>query len=639
AVKLLDPELHDDPEQVRAFEREAGVGLGVRHPSLCAIHDLGSGTLEGQPVRYLVRAFQPGQNLRDLVGLPSTDGFLRRVALGIADALAELHGRGLLHRDLKPENVFVDDEGQPIVTDFGLSAFAQGGQTQAAKRFDGTLIYAAPEWFVPGATIGPEADLYALGLVLYELATGKHPRPIDWVFSGAAVDARFPPPSMLNRSLSYFMDQVILQLLDPEPERRLRPAELLLRVLREGESSDWWRKWTRASAEQVRSGKRAFFVDRRTRFVGREPELLDLRERVRRSLPEQRGGVVLLLGEAGLGKTRLLDEVLESLDAEGLSALILISRGVNVSVSLPFYPLGEMIETAFGLKGLSAAQMAPLLKDQLREVLGMPDAIAAEAASFLMGRESKSFADERAAKLYTHLLGAIAQRTQTILVLEGLQWVDPGTIAVLRSFLTLLPTLPMMLFLTARESELERDALRLAREIESRDARSTVRLRSLGADAIATILADLAVAEQHRPALAAAAHGNPLFVLQAEQLLAHERAAGGPGLAMPLDLLEVYRRVVVRLTPAERRYVEAAAVLGARFRPEAVQAVLRLRPLEADEVLRRLLHVHRVFMAEERALRFERPGLQTVILEALEPHTASSCIARWPPTIGSSHRR
>src|SRR5262249_199927 len=161
-----------------------------------------------------------GRNLRELVGLPSTDGFLRRLGAGLADALAALHEHGLLHRDLKPENIFVGEEGDAIVTDFGLSALIDRRDPNPPGSFTRTLGYAAPGGFPAGAKIGPAADLYGLGLVLYELATGVRPQRAEQLLAGS-LDARFEAPSTRNRSLSYFLDQVIAGLLEIDPARRL----------------------------------------------------------------------------------------------------------------------------------------------------------------------------------------------------------------------------------------------------------------------------------------------------------------------------------------------------------------------------------------------------------------------------------
>ncbi len=213
AVKVLDPELTKDPLFVERFLREARAMARLSHPHIVGLFDFGD--VDG--VFYIVMEFVDGMNLRRL----ARDGRLApREALAIipqvCDAVQYAHGMGIVHRDLKPENILVDSGGRVKVADFGLAKLV-GRESLAvsltgSQAVLGTPQYMAPEQIERPADVDHRADIYSLGVVLYELLTGELPI------------GRFEPPSQ-RVAVDVRLDDVVLRALEKAPERRYQRAD------------------------------------------------------------------------------------------------------------------------------------------------------------------------------------------------------------------------------------------------------------------------------------------------------------------------------------------------------------------------------------------------------------------------------
>src|SRR4051794_22887904 len=168
ALKFLPARIATDPDRLTRFRKEVAAARRVSHPNVCRVYDIGEHA--GQP--FLAMEFVDGEDLSSVVQrlgrVPEEKGV--EVARQLAGALAAVHDLGLLHRDLKPANVMLDGRGRVRLTDFGLAAAAQ--DLSATDVRSGTPLYQAPEQLA-GQAVTVRSDVYALGLVLYELFTGK----------------------------------------------------------------------------------------------------------------------------------------------------------------------------------------------------------------------------------------------------------------------------------------------------------------------------------------------------------------------------------------------------------------------------------------------------------------------------------
>ena len=207
ALKFLPQHLIRDPERLARFRGEVSIARQISHPNICRVYDIAEH--DGQP--FLTMEYIDGENLATLlkkVGrLPEERGIeiARQLCLGLAAA----HEREVLHRDLKPANIMLDGRGQVRILDFGLAVAAD----QPTDVRSGTPLYQAPEQ-IAGKEVSVRSDLFALGLLLYELFTGKR------AYQDSRRDTPPSKPSSHVTGLDAAVERVILRCLEPTPQDR-----------------------------------------------------------------------------------------------------------------------------------------------------------------------------------------------------------------------------------------------------------------------------------------------------------------------------------------------------------------------------------------------------------------------------------
>ncbi|MFV9503005.1 MAG: serine/threonine-protein kinase PknK [Oscillochloridaceae bacterium umkhey_bin13] len=572
-------------DQRVALAREFRTLATLRHPGIIRVRDYGFDQ-DGAPF-FTMELLAEAQPLTVLTSLSLAEQL--DLLKQILEALAYLHRHGVLHRDLKPANVLVARQ-RAYLLDFGLAA-----QRDEAQGRTGTLRYMAPEVLRAG-TASEAADLYAVGMLGYELLTGRYP------FADAP---RSLPMAILNQqpdlaALPPTLAPVIGRLLAKDPAARYPSAEATLAALAEAGG---------LPPPVESTAIRESFLQAAV-LVGREPELATLRAALA-SARQGQAGFWLIEGESGVGKSRLLDEIGTLALVEG--ALVLHGQAIEGSTPQALWN-DVLCRTALvtPLSELEVAVLTPLapgLAHLLELEPSPPPALPA--------REAR----QRVIQTISAVLSRVAaQAAPIVLILEDLHWL-PSEHDLLAA-LARLHSIPLLIVGSYRTDEhvdlaqIPPDAQRLT-------------LQRLDATAVATLSTAMLGAGGRNPEVVSLlrriSEGNAFFLVETVRALAEE--AGGLAYvgqrALPSDVFAggVRRIVQRRLARVPAHYQEAlalAAILGRQFDPAVLGAALP--ELELEAFVRSVADAA-VYEANQEGYRFAHDRLRTGLIESLEPTT------------------
>jgi len=223
ALKVLHRRFAQDAEFVERFRREARSAAGLQHPNVVGIYDRG----DHEGTYYIAMELLRGRTLKDIVIQEAPLDQMRTIDLGVSilQAAAFAHRHGVIHRDFKPHNVIVDDEGVPKVTDFGIARAGASEMTETGSIM-GTAQYLSPEQ-AQGHSVTAASDIYSIGIMLYEMLTGRLPFTGDSAVSIALKHLSEPPPSMSGESLTIEpnLEAVVMGAVAKDPAARWASAD------------------------------------------------------------------------------------------------------------------------------------------------------------------------------------------------------------------------------------------------------------------------------------------------------------------------------------------------------------------------------------------------------------------------------
>ena len=239
AIKILKDNYAHDEDFVRNFTVEAQAAGKLNHPNITLIYDVGIDKIEEKDIHYIVMEYVEGETLKNLIReyAPFRMETVKNFGIMIARALAVAHESGIIHRDIKPQNILITKNNEVKVADFGIARVATSSTIAHTSTILGTVHYISPEQ-AKGKFIDKRADLYALGVVLYEMATGRVPYDGENSVAIAIkhIQEKLVPASTRNPNVTPGMDYIISKCLEKHPEHRYQSADELIRDLENYES-------------------------------------------------------------------------------------------------------------------------------------------------------------------------------------------------------------------------------------------------------------------------------------------------------------------------------------------------------------------------------------------------------------------
>jgi serine/threonine protein kinase/tetratricopeptide (TPR) repeat protein len=623
---------------LRSLRREVRAIARLSHPNIVKIIDEGEHL--GNP--YYVMELIVGQTLgawrRNHKG--DTAAALQ-VVYQLCDPLAYLHGEGLVYRDLKPDNILIRSDGTPVLVDFGLaSVYAEQHREVLSieHKFVGTPAYMAPEQIL-GEPLDARCDLYALGVILYELLTDERPFTHKSPLSVMKMHLQSPPPALSTKrpGLPPGVEVLVGRLLAKRRQERVGYAQDVAQAL------------LALGVTPQSSGVQPRPYLYRPSCAGRTSQLAQLTRRTSQ-LKQSQGGLILLGGESGAGKTRIAAEVVRSLEQsqinvmtssceEGVSMLPLEAfRAVLRALCDYCREFGqEATEHIFGTRGRVLGFYEPSIRslpgqDQYPEPSALPPEIA----------------KQRLFVFLAETLFAFSERKPLFLLIDDLQWADALSFGFLEFFLKggLLSQNMLILALYRKEEETEH-----IKKLSSAESTTKILLPRLDAAAVTQIVSDMLALPEVPPYfasyIAAESEGNPFFVAEylqlsiEEQLLLRDQdgkwrmesdealRARQQDPRLPRGLSALLSRRLSGLSADEKQLAEAASVLGRISSAALLLDVSRLTEHAFGEALRELTR-RQILEEQGEQISFVHDKLREACYRGLSPerqlllHTAAA---------------
>ncbi len=563
---------HLHPHTIARFKNEFRALQDIEHANLISIGEL----LEEDGHLFFTMELVRGQGF--LAWIAGDETRLRHALIEMSRGLVALHAAGKVHRDVKPSNVLITEDGRVVVLDFGLLADAEQGDTWSGQSIVGTPHYMAPEQ-AAGQAIGPAADWYAVGVMLYEALTGT--LPFDGPLMKILLDKQQgepPPPESIAPAAPADLVTLCKLLLHFDPAQR-PSGEAVLRKLGRAPTA----RQTLPPSTPLTHGPP---------FVGRLGELATLQATLDACASQRKPAAVLVEGDSGVGKSTLVRVFARTL---GKPTAVLSGRCFERE-SVSYKAFDGVVEDAARLlarmEPADAAALLPLHGALLAQVFPTLKRVKAFADAPMPSAEATS--RELRGRVFgalRELLIRLAERRPVVIVIDDLQWADEDSLALLAEVLRPPEAPPLLLVVTLRPTSGAAAAAAAARvRAGCRDTR-TIALGPLAPDEARELASMLLHAHGVEGAvdldgLSREAAGHPLFL---DELVRHVAASGThAGGALHLD--DVVGQRVAALDARAREIVELVVVAGQPLYQETFARAADVAP----EALGRLVSALRV---------------------------------------------
>ncbi len=613
AIKLVTGYELETEGRARLLKEAKSIAQ-LNHPNIVTVYDAG----EMDKAPFIVMELIEGASLHEHP--PDDLNALVQTTIQICMALEHAHERGIVHRDLKPENVLIDSEGTAKLMDFGIARSMTSRMTTEG-RIEGTVFYMAPELAL-GQEYDGRADLYALGVMLYELTTGElpfqHGDPVAVI--SQHLHAPVVPPRAKDSDIPPALDRLIVQMMEKDPEDRPASAAQVMEWLREPGLLD-----PTSDEEQLSTLDRIV----RGRMIGREAEFKQARE-LWYSAVEGNSQILLVSGEPGVGKTRLMREIITQSEVMGAQVLGSASYAEG---GPPYSPFKQMLRE--------------VLPKASQNGLNLPDVVMADLLS-LAPEFREDFPDvtpnppddpksdqHRLFESFFVFVATLSRHTPLLIYLDDAHWADSGSLNLFRHLARQLGSQPILLLATYREIELHeaRSLHEVLLDLSKEPQTTRLKLNRLTLNQTGELLAaflEEEITPEFQEGIYRETDGNPFFIeevckalVESGKLFYEDGSWHRPDiseLGIPQSVQVAIQSRVGKLSPETQEVLNQAAILGREFEFDTLLAAV---DVSEDEVIDALEEAERAQLIEERSesgdlvFAFSHALIPTTLVEGL----------------------
>jgi serine/threonine protein kinase/tetratricopeptide (TPR) repeat protein len=633
ALKLLRSELTRNEDRLRRFQQEARAASALNHPNIFTVFEVGC----SDGIHFIATEFVAGETLRQrLTGRRFSTTDALDIALQVAGALAAAHGAGIVHRDIKPENIMLRPDGYVKVLDFGIAKFSENNEHEVRDDFEaitqdlintepGVLI-GSPNYMSPeqarGFSVDARTDIFSLGVVLYEMIAGSSPfagRTISDII--ASILTTEPLPLVrYSADVPEKLQRIVTRSLAKERADRYETiTDLALDLKGLKQDIEFNARLQNSNQKEQVQAKGQTLVGPVHHSVGRDSERAQLQAAFE-SASGGRGLLICVSGEAGIGKTTIVEDFLASLTAAGRSYNILRGRcSERLAGTEAYLPFLEALDSL--QKGEESSSATDAMKRLAPTWYVQIAPLSVDSSAVRLMDDVRAASQERMKRELSAYLQEISLPRPLILFFDDLHWADVSTIDLLAYVATKLGSMRLLIVATYRPSDLllaRHPFLQVKLDLQGRGICRDIPLEFLSRENVEHYLALEFHGHHFPPELPALIHtkteGSPLFMVDLVHYLRNREVItereGSWRLAqsipdiereLPESIRSMIERKIEQLSEGDRRLLTAASVQGYEFDSAVLARTLGEDPAEIEERLEVLERVYELvrFINEE----------------------------------------